>query len=350
MKKVAIIGSHGLYANYGGWDQLVLNLAELKSKSILYIIYNSADTKKVDKYPPNVKVVTSRFKASGFEGLLFDFSTLLNCFFGIDTILFFRVQGIPLIPLLLPFKKVKIVCNSGGIEWERTKFGILSRLYLRICFRLSLIYSNHVIIDNKYFEKYIPRNINSKIQVIPYGGTIDKSLKISKSMLKKYPFLKSEYYLSISRAIEDNMIRELCQSFSKSDNVLVIISNFCSTNYGKGLLKEFDGFKNIIMISGLYHKPELDLIRRSCKIYIHSHMKCGTAPSLVEMIVAKKPILSIDVPQNRNTMNGEGYYFQDFSLLQENINEIKNKIETISNTMISKYAWGHIIKDYESLF
>ena len=79
MKKVAIIGSHGLYANYGGWDQLVLNLAELKSKSILYIIYNSADTKKVDKYPPNVKVVTSRFKASGSKAF-FDFSTLLNCF------------------------------------------------------------------------------------------------------------------------------------------------------------------------------------------------------------------------------------------------------------------------------
>ena len=30
MKKVAIIGSHGLYANYGGWDQLVKNLAEKK--------------------------------------------------------------------------------------------------------------------------------------------------------------------------------------------------------------------------------------------------------------------------------------------------------------------------------
>ena len=30
MKRVAIIGSHGLYANYGGWDQLVNNLAEKK--------------------------------------------------------------------------------------------------------------------------------------------------------------------------------------------------------------------------------------------------------------------------------------------------------------------------------
>lgn len=26
--RVAVIGSHGLYGNYGGWDQLVINLAE----------------------------------------------------------------------------------------------------------------------------------------------------------------------------------------------------------------------------------------------------------------------------------------------------------------------------------
>ena len=32
MKRVAIIGSHGLYANYGGWDQLVNNLVEEKTK------------------------------------------------------------------------------------------------------------------------------------------------------------------------------------------------------------------------------------------------------------------------------------------------------------------------------
>ena len=40
MKKVAIIGSHGLYASYGGWDQLVNNLAENKSEDIEYLIYN----------------------------------------------------------------------------------------------------------------------------------------------------------------------------------------------------------------------------------------------------------------------------------------------------------------------
>jgi hypothetical protein len=37
MQKVAIIGSHGLYAKYGGWDQLVYNLAENKSENIEYL-------------------------------------------------------------------------------------------------------------------------------------------------------------------------------------------------------------------------------------------------------------------------------------------------------------------------
>ena len=33
--KVAIIGSHGLYANYGGWDQLVINLVKIQIKNLI---------------------------------------------------------------------------------------------------------------------------------------------------------------------------------------------------------------------------------------------------------------------------------------------------------------------------
>jgi hypothetical protein len=57
MKKVAIVGSHGLYANYGGWDQLVRNLAERKSiNKFEYLIFNSSDTPDVVNVPKGVKV------------------------------------------------------------------------------------------------------------------------------------------------------------------------------------------------------------------------------------------------------------------------------------------------------
>ena len=122
MKRVAIIGSHGIYASYGGWDQLVINLAELKSQNFSYLIFNSSDTKIEKIIPTNVKVVRSMFKADGIQGFFYDFVTILRAYFTCDTLLLLGAQGIPIISLLKFFKKTKIVTNVGGIEWERPKF------------------------------------------------------------------------------------------------------------------------------------------------------------------------------------------------------------------------------------
>ena len=74
MIKVAIIGSHGLYANYGGWDQLVNNLAEKKkSKNFEYLIFNSSQSTKNINPPPGVIVKRIELKSSGFVGLFYDF-------------------------------------------------------------------------------------------------------------------------------------------------------------------------------------------------------------------------------------------------------------------------------------
>lgn len=351
MKKIAIIGSHGIYANYGGWDQLVNNLAENKSKTVKYVIFNSRDTPSINVSLPNVKVIKSIFKASGFEGLFFDFFTTLRIFFFVDTILFLGVQGLPIIPFLKIFKKVNIICNCGGIEWERSKFGFLARFYLRFCFNLSLKHSKYLILDNEHFKKYIPEKINSRIVVIPYGGIIDQSLSIDLNNIVKFPFLKDNYYLTISRSIPDNMIYELLESFRISKLKLVLISNLSNSNYGQNILKEFKMFKNITIIDGLYQKPYLDLIRRNCFAYIHTHTKCGTAPSLVEMIIAGKPIISIDVPQNRYTLESEGFYFNKFSNLIENLNKI-TKIDDykISKRVRSNYEWNKVVRLYENLY
>lgn len=106
MKKVAIIGSHGLYANYGGWDQLVKNLAEKKTNSELnYLVFNSKEAPRdIPNLPNGVVIKHINLKASGFEGLFYDFWTILICYFKVDTILLLGVQGIPLISFLKIFK------------------------------------------------------------------------------------------------------------------------------------------------------------------------------------------------------------------------------------------------------
>ncbi len=350
-KTIAIIGSHGLYANYGGWDELVNNLAERKSKDTHYLIFNSADAPPRKSVPEGITVKQMRLRADGFQGILYDFWSILLCYWKLDVILLLGVQGIPLIQFLRPFRKVRIVSNVGGIEWLRPKFGFFQRQYLKWCFNLSMIYSDIVILDNPYHLGFLPGRVKAEVKVLPYGGEIDTTLSITKELEKKYPFLRSDYFLSISRSLEDNQIGTLCESFIGSEYTLVLISNLSSTPYGQGIQKDFGNIPNIILIDGLYNKPELDLVRRHCKAYIHTHTLCGTAPSLVEMMIAQRPILSFDNPQNRFTLNEEGFFFSSFADVQAFLNHGEDlSLLIASREVCGRYTWKNIVAEYESCF
>ena len=343
INRVAIIGSHGLYANYGGWDQLVNNLAEKKSRGFEYLIFNSSEA------PKTIKRIG--LKASGFQGIFYDFWSILICYWKVDTILLLGTQGIPLIIFLLPFKKVRLVSNVGGIEWERPKFGFFSKLYLKICFNLSTLFSDFLILDNPHYKTFLPHWTRASVHIIPYGGTINVNLNKNIFLVEKYPFLENGYFLSISRALEDNMIMELCESFVDSKHKLVLISNLSSSNYGKRVLLKYKDQRNITLINGLYIKPELDLIRRNCVAYIHTHTLCGTAPSLVEMIIAQKPIISSDIPQNRFTLHEEGFFYKRFSEIQNLLVENTDLGRYIPSKKIADlYDWKGIVRAYEDLY
>jgi len=350
-KRIAIIGSHGLYANYGGWDQLVRKLAEEKSENIEYLIFNSADSPKDITIPEGVQVRWLNLKASGFPGLFYDFWSLLISFSQVDSLLLLGVQGMPLMPILRIFKNNNIIANVGGIEWERPKFGYFSKLYLKFCFRLSFKYAKYVVLDNKYYDRFTPLNHNAEIRIVPYGGEIDTSLELNESFVKRYPFLNEEFFLSISRSLEDNQLDELCLSFVGLNKKLVLISNFTKSDYGISILDKYSKQNNIVLIDGLYNKPELDLVRRCCKAYIHTHTLCGTAPSLVEMIQSHRPILSYDNPQNRFTLNNSGIFFSSFEDLKHilrSTNDFSNSIPADDLRLL--YEWKRVIDIYESMY
>ena len=351
IRKIAIIGSHGIYANYGGWDELVKNLAERKSKNFEFLIFNSVESPPQEIVPQGVRVIQLKFKADGYQGIIYDFWSILLCYSKVDTILLLGVQGIPLILLLRLFKKVRIVSNVGGIEWFRPKFGFLQKHYLKWCFNLSMVHSDIVILDNYHHRSFLPNRIKADIRYVPYGGDIDTSLSINEAMERKYPFIRSEYLLSVSRSLEDNQLDQLCRCFIGTKHTLVLISNLSSTPYGHRILKKYRSFENIILIDGLYNKPELDLVRRHCKAYIHTHTLCGTAPSLVEMMIAQRPIISVDNPQNRFTLNNEGFYYTSFDQVIELINKTDDLSHYISSpASCERFDWSAIVREYESCF
>lgn len=351
MALIAIIGSHGIYANYGGWDELVRNLAERRRSDLNYLIFNSAAYPPQKSAPEGVTVRQLKFKADGYQGLFYDFWSIWVSRRKADTMLLLGAQGMPLAVFLRLFHRFRIVTNAGGFEWERPKFGYFLKKYLKWCFNLSLRHADVVILDNEHYRNFLPSRIRADVRVQPYGGEIDESLEVTDEMVKKYPFLGKPYFLSVSRPLADNQLDELCRSFAGSGKTLVLISNFSSTPYGIAVMKRFSGISNLILINGLYVKPELDLIRRKCTAYIHTHTLCGTAPSLVEMVMARVPILSVDNPQNRFTLDNQGFYYNTFDEVQQLTDARPDLSQYIPSTeLCSRYPWDIVVKAYESAF
>tara|TARA_B100001741_G_C16555269_1_gene602416 strand:- start:26130 stop:27203 length:1074 start_codon:yes stop_codon:yes gene_type:complete len=350
---VCIIGTHGLYANHGGFETLVDNLVENKKNDMRYIIFASKISKKSLKTPSKVKVIRLPLSASGIQGVIYDFLCILISLFYSRKLLLLGSQGMPLITLLKIFLKLLVIVNLDGIETRRSSFSNLARLYLKLCYYCSYKSADKIILDNAYFTKITPKSVLHKAHIISYGSKIDNNLLDKEDLRIKYPFTNNDYFISMGRAIEDNNLYELCKFFSVSQRNLVLISVLDKSDYGKKVLDEFKDCRNIFFINGLFDRKLLDSIRKNSKGYIHTHSLCGTAPSLVEAICIGCPIASFDAPQNRSTLDEEGFYFDKFDSSLEyfvNLSDEDLLSYKSSQRLKENYAWDKITTKYEDLF
>ena len=350
VKRVALVGSHGLNGSYGGWDQLVNNLCEARGHNISYVVFNPLENKSYSD-DPNVEVFHLPFsKMRGLEGLMADYYATFKSY-SCDTLLLLGLKATPVALFIKACTRNKrLVVNIGGVEWRRPQFGFLSKLYLRLCFWLTLRFADIVILDNATYKAFVPKRLLYKTRVIPYGGTIDSTVEIDE-ITDDYPFVNQDFYLSVSRSIEDNGLEELCQAFYESPTArLVLISNFSASTYGARIYQKYNSISNLTLIDGLYDKPILDCIRRACFSYIHTHTQCGSAPSLIEMIVAGKPIISIDVPQNRETTKNQATYFKNYESLKTLIKNHDKGVVLDAYLFKDEFSWPAVVKSYEKLF
>lgn len=357
--KVAIIGSNGIPARYGGFETLAENLVENLNHKYNFIVYCSNIYKHVEKrkHYKGAKLIYLPFKANGFHSIIYDTLSLIHSFFIADVLLILGPVAGFILPLNIFFKK-KIITNYGGLnEWEREKYSVLGKRFIYFSFKIATKYSNVNIADNIPLQKSLKRLFNINAKVIEYGGDhIRINHIISSDLFNKYPFLKYKYDLSISRAQKDNNLHILLKTYSELQNRnLVMISNWSVSKYGQELKQKYStGFPNIFLFDAIYYINDLDVIRSNASLYIHTHSKCGTSPSLVEAMNYNLPVICFDVNTNRLATKQKSIYFDSEESLKHILNLLSSyrlkKLEQDMSIIASKYyRWTFISEKYEKI-
>lgn len=357
MKRVAIIGTVGVPASYGGFETLAENIiGEKVSENVEYTVFCSASSYKEKQIIyKGAKLRYINMNANGIQSTIYDVVSMLKCLGRYDIILILGVSGCLFLPLFRLFYDDKIIVNIDGMEHCRQKWSPFTKWFLRKSEATAVKYSDLIIADNKVIQDYVKEKYKRDAVLIAYGGNhaVRKITEdAQEEVLNEYGVRRSDYAISVCRIEPENNCHVILEAFSKTKMKLLFIGNWTKNKYGKMLKNKYSQYANIIMHEPVYDADVLYILRNNSTIYVHGHSAGGTNPSLVEAMFIGCNILAYDVSYNRETTHHQASYFSSEQDLYEKICcmcDIHNGWQ-MYNIAAKKYVWKQIAKQYEQLY
>ncbi|MFN8334333.1 MAG: DUF1972 domain-containing protein [Cyclobacteriaceae bacterium] len=357
-KQIAVIGTVGLPANYGGFETLTEHLVKNMGSQYDVTVYCSGK-----RYPKNnrkpfhgkAKLHYIPLEANGIQSIFYDSWSILHALRYADVLLILGVAGAWLLPFVRLFTKKKIVISIDGIEWKRDKWNWMAKCYLWWAESIAVRYSHIDIADNESIQDYTAIRYKTLSRIVEYGA--DHTLQVAPTADDKqnYPFLRNPYAFKVCRIEPENNVHEVLKAFSElPEYTLVIVGNWTKSEYGIRLREQYSTYANIILFDPIYDQRSLDLLRSNAFVYVHGHSAGGTNPSLVEAMSLGLPILAYGVSYNRTTTEESALYFNDAESLRQLIRKtpVKKLIEIgrkMKRVAQRRYTWKLISTRYESL-
>jgi glycosyltransferase involved in cell wall biosynthesis len=355
-KKIAIIGTVGLPANYGGFETLAEHLVEhLACKWDMSVYCSSKKYTKAQRLKTykGARLIYLPLEANGIQSILYDSLSILHALFFADVLLILGVGGGFMLPFVRLFTRKTIVISIDGIEWKRNKWSKLARLYLWAAEWMAVKFSHADIADNESIQDYTAIRYKTLSNIIEYGADHTIAGPITAADKEKYPFLKGTYAFKVCRIEPENNISMVLSAFSKlPKHPLVIVGNWNNSEYGIETRKEFSKFPNITLLDPIYDQKILDVLRGNCYVYIHGHSAGGTNPSLVEAMYLGLPIMAYGVSYNKTTTEGKAFYFKSAEELVDliktkKISDLKEAAALMKEIAHSRYTWKLVAEKYE---
>jgi glycosyltransferase involved in cell wall biosynthesis len=356
VRTVALVGTVGLPARYGGFETLAHFLVSYLNRATHFIVYCSGPdypTRPATYHSARLKYLP--IHANGAQSVAFDLASLIHSCFCADVILILGTSGGVFVPLTRLFRR-RVILNIGGLDWQRSKWGFWARRFLKLSEAVAVNWASVLVADNAGIASYLQAQYGRESVLIEYGGDQITLPSITEERRKRYPFLDVSYAFSVARIQPDNNIEMILDAFSRSaGHRLVMVGNWAGSQFGRELKARFIEHGNLHLLDAIYDPEELNTLRGHCSLYIHGHSAGGTNPSLVEAMHLSLPIVAFDVVYNRETTEHAARYFRDATELAELLDRVTPaewdaQRAIMKEIAIRRYCWKVVADKYATLF
>lgn len=352
MLKIGIIGTRGIPNHYGGFEQLAQYLSvALVKKGHQVTVYNSHDHPYREKTWNGVNIIHC-FDPEYLLGTAGQFIYDLNCTINtrkqkFDVLLVLGYTSSSVWGWLYSQKTVRIN-HMDGLEWQRQKYGALTRRFLQYAEKLAIRFGHFFISDAAAIHSYLSGKYHIESEYIAYGAEIPEPATAPDS-LPGNPF-----YLLIARMEKENNIEMILDGMhlSNSTNHFVVVGN-TNNSFGKKLVHKYRNDNRIQFTGSIYDQAKTAALKQNCILYFHGHSVGGTNPSLLEAMAAGAVVCAHNNVYNRAILEEHGFYFSSATevkgLIENGLGTVER--EQVINSNLAKirtlYNWPLIVNRYD---
>jgi glycosyltransferase involved in cell wall biosynthesis len=360
--RVAIIGSRGIPARWGGYEtaseEIAIGLARLGHEVTVFCRPKYSLPERPPTYKGVKLVYLPCFRYKSLETLSHETLCMLYSLKqGYDVV---YVLGTRSSFVYIPFRilrgRSRLIMNPDGLDWKRRKWGLFGRSFLRLNEWLGVRFiSHHMVADSMAIHDYLEKTYGKHATFLPYGAKIRHSER--PMILDQYGLQSRGYFLVVARLEPENNTDIVVRAFEKlaTDKKLVIVGG---TNYDSPFEKRLRSTQDsrILFTGPLYTPGHLQELLTNCYVYIHGHEVGGTNPALLDAMGSGCAVLALDVIFNREVL---GYCGAFWNPDEEILHELTSKTLSMElepwrscarERVMQHYRWQDIVKGYDDLF
>jgi len=357
--KVAILGTRGVPANYGGFETLAEELGRrLADRGHEVTVYGRRGfiDPSLRTYRGMDLVVLPSIKTKHLETVSHTLLSALHAAFArYDAVLLCNAANAPFIPILR-WTGIPVAINVDGLERKRRKWGAAGRVYYQLCEGLAARLPNRLVTDAGVIQRYYRRFYHQTSDMIAYGGDLEPPQ--GHKILDRLGLEADDYVLYVSRFEPENNPDRVVEAWSRvaGDRRLVMVGG---APYADDLIRRIHKFADdrVVLPGKVYGEGYRELLF-NCRLYVHATEVGGTHPALVEAMGAARPVLYYDTPENREVASGAGvgFGFSGSASLEKSLNELLDdgpKLielgEQSRARVAERYRWSSVADAYEEV-
>ena len=317
-RSLAILGTRGIPARYGGFETFADEVStRLVRNGVSVVVFCENDDPAAPK-PATYRGVDLVYVPVPRLGPLSTIVHDLRCLWRARSaydVVYMLGYGAALFCWLPRLFGTEVWINMDGIEWRRTKYGRLGRLWLRLMEATAVRTPSRIVADADAVEASLRRRHRRLLpcSVIPYGAParVDEPEEAPVRALGLQP---GRYHLVVCRFEPENHVREIIEGYtaSRSQRPLVVLGTArADTPYVRELRRLAAADERVIMIPPIYDAERLTALRYHACTYLHGHSVGGTNPSLVEALGCGNAVIAHDNAFNREVAGRGALYFTE---------------------------------------